>query len=128
MTGMPVPFVLSASNVNAPASRNECRKTGPIHDVQDPGRQRRSEIAVQRRHRAVFDGALEPGAHDELVARPEFLDERADLAEIIGAVRVAHQDVLPPDERDRVDIGPAETALRRLQNPARRARRRLRRC
>ena len=61
--------------------------------VEDPRRDRRPEVAVQRRHRAGLDGAPQARAHDELVALAELLDERLELAEVVGAVGVAHDHV-----------------------------------
>ena len=55
------------------------------------GRHRRAEVAVQRRHRPRLDVAAEARAHDELGAAAELLDERRQLAEVVGAVAVAHE-------------------------------------
>ena len=71
---------------------------------------------MQRRHGAGRDRALEARAHDELGAGAERLDERPDLAEIVGAVGVAHDDEAAADERDRVDVGAAEAAPRHLEH------------
>ena len=94
-------------------------------DVQDPRRDRRAEVAVQRRHRAGLDVAAEARAHDELVAVAELLDERRELAEVVRAVAVAHDDVLAADVRERVDVRPTEAALRRRSTRAPRGERDL---
>ena len=45
----------------------------------EPGQHRVAEVAVQRRHGARADAALEPVAHHHVVALAELLDERARL-------------------------------------------------
>ena len=83
---------------------------------------------MQRRHRARLDVAAEPRAHDELGAGAELLHERRQLAEVVGAVAVAHQDVLAADVRQRVDVGAPEAALRRAQHARAARQRQLGRC
>jgi len=75
-----------------------------------------TEIAVQAGHGARRNLALEARAHDELGAAPVGVDIRLDDAEIVGAVGVAHDDEAPTHVRYGVDIGAAETALRRLEH------------
>ncbi len=85
-------------------------------DVQDRGRHRRSEVAVERRHRPRLDEAGETRAHDELGAPPELLDERPKLAEVVGAVGVAHDHIAAADEGERIDVGAPEAPLGRAQH------------
>src|SRR5207244_3037421 len=58
-----------------------------------------------------------PRAHDVLVALAKLLDERAELAKVVGQVGVAHQHVAAADERDSVDVGAPEPTSRRLDDP-----------
>src|ERR1017187_7988521 len=70
-----------------------------------------AEVAMQCRHRLWFDVAAESRAHDVLGPLAKLLDKRFDFAEVVGAIRVSHDDVLAADVRDGVDIGPAQAAL-----------------
>ena len=94
-----------------------------VENVQDPGRDWRPQIAVQRWHRTGLDVAAEPRAHHELEPRAELLDECDQLAEVVRAVRVAHEHVLAADVRQGIDVGAAQAALGRLEH-ARAARQR----
>ena len=85
--------------------------------VEDPRGEGRTEVSVQRRHRARFDVALEPRAHDVLVAGPELLDERRELPEVVRAVGVSHHHIVATNEREGVDVGAPEPALGRAQHP-----------
>src|SRR5262249_12699161 len=80
--------------------------------VQDPCRNRRSEIAVQRRHGSGLDVPAKARAHDEFRTGPKSLDERGKLPKIVRTVAISHQHVLSADERERVLIGATEAALR----------------
>src|SRR4029453_6404936 len=81
-----------------------------VDAVEDPGGDGRSDVSVQGRHRAGLDRARPARPHDELVALPEGPHEGAELAEVIGAVGVAHDHVAPADVWQRIDVCPAETA------------------
>ena len=52
-----------------------------------------AEIAVQGRHRAGRDAALEAVAHDEVGAGAQLVDERHRGGEVVAVVGVAHDDV-----------------------------------
>src|SRR5207249_2204573 len=52
-----------------------------------------ADVAVHPRHGAGLDAAFEAVAHDQLIALPEAVDKRIELAEIIGIVGVAHDDI-----------------------------------
>ncbi len=71
---------------------------------------------MEERHRARLDRAPPARAHHELVALAEALDERAELPEVVGAVRIAHQDVAAADVGHGVDVRAPEPAARRLQD------------
>jgi len=94
----------------------DVREAAAEDPVQDPGCDGSPEIAMQGRHRAGLDRPAPAGAHHELVAVMEALDERCQQAEVVGAVGVAHHDVAPSHEGQGVDVRPAQPALRRLQH------------
>ena len=71
---------------------------------------------MQGGHRTLLNVSLETGAHDELISFAKSLNKAGDLAKIIGAVGVAHQDVWRADKRDRVDVGATESALGSFQD------------
>ena len=52
-----------------------------------------AEVAVQLRHGAGHDAALEAVAHDQLVSRAKLRDEIVKPAEIVAVVGIAHDDV-----------------------------------
>src|SRR5260370_9307954 len=94
----------------------DVRELAGIKRVQNPSGNRRTEIAMQCRHRAVFDVALKARSHDELAALPEFFQKRRNLTEIVGQVGISEQNVFSPDERDGVDVGAAEPTFPRLED------------
>ena len=49
--------------------------TTAINSIKDPGRQRRSKVAVQARHGALLDATTEPAPHHELSAVTERFHE-----------------------------------------------------
>ena len=83
---------------------------------------------MQGRHRARLDVAAEARPHDELGAAAELLHEGRDVAKVVRAVAVAHEHVLAADERQRVEIGAAESALRRPEHARAARERELRRA
>src|SRR5450759_1876538 len=87
-----------------------------VHDVEDPCRNRGAEVAVQRRHRPRLDASLPSRPHHELIAFTKLLQERGQLPEVVGAVGVAHEDVLAANERERVDVGSAKPTARSPQH------------
>src|SRR5688572_13016984 len=78
-------------------------------------------ISMKRRHRRLGDAAAEAVAHDEIKAAPELFDEGIELAEIVGIVAVAHDDVAASRRLDAAEQrGPVAAALhRRDTRPAR---------
>src|SRR4029077_19194408 len=79
----------------------QCRQ----HRVADP--------AVQPRHGAGPGAAAEAVAHDQLVALAQAFYERVDGAEVVGVVRIAHDDVAPAR---RLDPGPERGAIAPLRH------------
>src|SRR6478735_8729314 len=94
----------------------DVRELAPEDTVENPRRDRRTEIAVQRRHRPGLDRPSPARAHHELEAFVEALDERRQSPEVVRAVGVSHEDVAAPYVGQGVDVGPAETALRSLED------------
>src|SRR6185369_6547515 len=73
-------------------------------DVQDPRRPRRTEVAVQGWHRTGLDVAAKARAHHELRAVVKLFHERDELAKVVGAIAITHQDVLAADVRQGILI------------------------
>jgi hypothetical protein len=94
----------------------DVRVTAPVNPVQNPGRERRPEITMQRRHCPFLDAAAKPAAHDEFRAFAESLHKRSQLPKIISKVRIAHDNPFAPDVTGRIDIGAAEAAFGSAQN------------
>ena len=88
-----------------------------VETVEDPRGERGAEVLVERRHGTWLDAALPPGAHRVLGAVAHRFDERRELAEVVGAVRVAHHDVLAANVGDGVDVGAAQPAAGGVQDP-----------
>ena len=63
-------------------------------EVEHPGQDRVPDEAVEKRHGVAVDRSLEAGAHDQVVALLEPVDERAELLQRVGLVGVSHDDVL----------------------------------
>ncbi len=91
-------------------------KRAAIHKIENKGGERRSKIAVQRRHGAGLDRSFKTRAHHEFGAGAKGLDERPQLAEIVRAVGVAHNDEGATDEWHGVDVSAPEAALRRFED------------
>ncbi len=81
-----------ALRVEAAQPAMEIAGLEPEEQPADEAQHRIAEIAVQRRHGAGGDPALEPVAHDEVGAAAQARDERLERTEIVGVVRVAHDD------------------------------------
>ena len=67
----------------------------------------------------IEPGSIEPRQREPItnsLPSRKRLDERRELAEVVRAVRVAHQDVAPADVREGVDVRAPEPAPRRLQH------------
>ena len=71
---------------------------------------------MQEGHRALLDRAAPARSHHVLVALAELLHERRELAEVVRAVCVAHEDVAPAHVRESVEVRASETSPRRLQH------------
>src|SRR5687767_9640542 len=82
-----------------------------VDAIEDPGRERRAEIPVQGRHGSLLDGAAKAAPHNKLGARTELRDKWGQLPEVIGQIRVSHDNPASPDVRERVDVGPAQPPL-----------------
>src|SRR5213080_3180964 len=89
-----------------------------VHEIQYPPRNRRSKVAMKRRHCSSFNIAFEARAHDEFGTLAEVLDEGTDLPEVVSTVAVAHDNILATHITERIDIGPSQTSPRRAQDPA----------
>ncbi len=61
--------------------------------VEDPGKERISDIAVERDHRAVEDLSLEPGADYEVSAFIELPDQEGKFQKVIGIVCIPDNDI-----------------------------------
>ena len=72
----------------------------PEHEASDPRQDRVAQIPVQERHGTGSDAALEPVAHDHVVALAQLVDERAEVGQVVGVVRVGHDDVPPAGRLD----------------------------
>ena len=57
----------------------------------NPGENGIPEIAVQWRHRARQNSALEPVSHHQVISFAQLSDERIQLREIVTVIRIAHQ-------------------------------------
>src|SRR5262249_54042350 len=88
-----------------------------VKEIEDPGRERCSEVAVEPRHGARLDRAAKARAHHELIPATELIHEWTEAAEVVGAVSVAHDDVAPADVREGVDVCASEATPRSLQHP-----------
>src|SRR5260221_897893 len=56
----------------------------------DETQHRIAEVAMQRRHRAPEDAALEAIAHHERIALPQLVDEAIERREIVAVIGIAH--------------------------------------
>ncbi len=71
---------------------------------------------MEGRHGTGLDVAAQPRTHDELVSLTESLDEGSNLTKVVGAVRVAEDQVVSANKGQCVDVGTAESAARDLQH------------
>lgn len=71
-------------------SQNQ-KVTLPANPVENPRRQGSAEIPMQRGHGARLNGSLEPRTHDEFRTSSPGLDKGGYLPEIVGEIRVPHQ-------------------------------------
>ena len=78
----------------------EVRDRDAEEEASEEGEDGVPEPAVKKRHGARLDPALEARAHDEVVPFLEPGHEGGDLAEVVGVVCVAHDDVTPPRRGD----------------------------
>src|SRR5262249_33057774 len=85
-----------------------------VDAIQEPGCDRRTEKPVQFWHGARLDVSRKPAAHDEVVSLVELVNEGLDVAEVVGEIAVAHDDVVAADVRQSVDVGSAQASLRDL--------------
>jgi len=67
----------------------------PEEEVEDSGEDRVADVAVFPGHCPWRNASLEARAHAELGARLDLADHRDAVGEVVAAVGVAHQDVLP---------------------------------
>ena len=85
-------------------------RVGDLHaeeDVQEAGEDRVADVAVEPRHRLAVDRPLEAGAHHEVVALREALDERREVLHRIRLVGVAHHDVVALRHGEPGEVGAA---------------------
>src|SRR5881396_3132001 len=71
---------------------------------------------MQAWHGSRLDVAAEARSHHIFIAASKTLDEGAQLAKIISAVGVAHQNILAANKWKGIDISAAQPPLRRFQN------------
>ena len=83
------------------------RDVGAEEEAAEAGEDGVPEPAMERRHGALFDHALEARAHDEVRARLESLHKVRHGAEVVGEVGVAHDDVCPARGREPAGEGRA---------------------
>jgi hypothetical protein len=95
---------------DAPHPAVDVAEMAAVETVEDPRGGGRAEIAMQSRHRSRLDRALPARAHRVLGAAAHGVDEWGELAEVVGAVGVAHDHVLAAHIRQCVDVGPAESS------------------
>ncbi len=67
----------------------------PEEDPADAGQHRITQVTVQRRHGALGDAAGKAVAHHQLLAPAQFVQERAEVGEIIAVIGVPHDDKPP---------------------------------
>ncbi|KAK0332132.1 hypothetical protein LTR94_026128, partial [Friedmanniomyces endolithicus] len=75
-----------------------------------------AEIAMQQRHRAGQDAALEPVAHHQLSAIAQCRDKGGKVAEVGAVVGIAHDDVAPARGVDAAAQCPALARDRRMND------------
>ena len=102
------------------AAQPTVKVAGPAAEEQptDAGQHRVSQVAMQRRHGARLDAALEPVAHHQIVAFAQFFDEGIERAEIVAVVGVGHDDVAASRRGDAAEQS-AAIALARDRDHAR---------
>ena len=105
----PILSIASLRNARMPQWKSETRD--PEEEAAEEGEDGVAEPAVKGRHRARLDPPAEPRAHDEVVPLLERRDEGRDLAEVVGVVGVAHDDVAPARRRDAAEERGAVAAL-----------------
>ena len=119
----------SASRGDAAHAAVDVREAAAEDDVQDPGRDRRargSGAAAASSRARCSPRKREPMTNSS--PSRNFSTNGRQLAEVVGAVAVAHEDVAPADERQRVDVRAAEAALGRPQHARAARQRELRRA
>src|SRR5271165_4636530 len=87
-----------------------------IKEVQQPRGDRCAKVLVKWGHGSGLDVASEARSHHIFVASMKALHKRLEVAEVVGTVGVAHQDVLAANERKGIDIGASQSPLRRFQH------------
>ena len=89
----------------------EVAHRGPEQKPANEAQHRIAQIAMQRRHGARTDAALEAVAHDQRIARAQLLQETLETAEVVAVVGVAHDDVAAARRGDAGDERRAVAAL-----------------
>ncbi len=77
---------------------------GPEQQIQEARQQRVADVAVKPRHRPGVD-VLHPVADHHVGAVVELGHEPGDLREVVGEVRVGHQDVAAPRDGESRHVG-----------------------
>lgn len=67
---------------------------GVMETAGEARKDRVTDVAVQRRHRAGLDAASEAVAHDQVRTFAKFADHSDGIDEVIAAVRIGHDDIL----------------------------------
>src|SRR5712691_87419 len=87
-------------------------ETTGVEEIQQPGRKGRTEILVERRHRARLDVTTKTRSHHVFLAAAETLYKRLEFTEVVRAICVAHQHVLAANERNCINVRSAQPSLR----------------
>ena len=106
------PQVEDALPVEAAQAAVEVPDAGAEEQLADAGQDGVAQILVQRGHGAGGDAALEPVAHDEVVAFAQLLHEGGQGGEVVGVVGVSHDHEAAARGGDTADEGGAVAARR----------------
>src|SRR5467141_1707353 len=91
-------------------------EAAPVKNVQHFRSQWITEVPMERRHRALLDGAFEPGPHDVFSSAVELFNKWLKLAEVVGEIGIAKDRVFSANIWDGIDIGAPQSPLRCFQH------------
>src|ERR1700752_3637182 len=92
------------------------RKAAPVKNVQYPRSQWIPEVAMERRHRALLDGAFKPGPHEVFSSAMELFNKWLKLSEVVGEIGIAKDRVFSANIWDGIDIRAPQSPLRCFQH------------